>query len=91
MIHNTFLILFANDSNLFISGRDSDMMMKTLNAELKEISLWFTANKLNLNIKKTHFMNILVKIRLTPMYIDIDRESISENSKTKFLGIIIDN
>ena len=36
---NTFLILFADDSNLFISGRDGDLIMKTLNEELKEISI----------------------------------------------------
>ena len=66
MIHNTFPILFANDSNLFISGRDSDMMMKTLNAELKEISLWFKANKLNPNIKKTHFMIFSSKNKAHP-------------------------
>ena len=89
---NTFPILFADDSNLFISGRDSDLIMKTLNEELKEISLWLKANKLSLNIKKTHFMIFSSKNKAHPnVYINIDGETISENSKTKFLGVIIDN
>ena len=35
----TFPILFADDSNLFISGRDPDLIMRTMNNELKEISI----------------------------------------------------
>ena len=68
---NTFPILFADDSKLSISGRDSDLIMKTLNEELQEISIWLKANKLSLNIKKTHSWYFLVKIRLTQMYISI--------------------
>ena len=41
---NTFPILFADDSNIFISGRYSDLIMNTLNEELKEISIWLKAN-----------------------------------------------
>ena len=66
--------------------------MKTLNEELKEISIWLKANKLSLNIKKTHFMIFSSKNKAHPnVYINIDGEHISENSKTKFLGVIIDN
>ena len=53
-----FPILFADDSNLFISGRDPDLIMRTINNELKEISLWLKANKLSLNIKKNTFHDI---------------------------------
>ena len=75
---NTFPIFFADDSNLFISGRDSDLIMKTLNEELKEISLWLKANKLSLNIKKTHFMIFYSKNNAHPnVYINIDGETIS--------------
>ena len=64
--------------------------MKTLNEELKDISSWLKANTLSLNIKKTHFMIFFSKNKTQPnVYINV--ESISENSKTKFLGVIIDN
>ena len=80
----TFPILFADDSNLFISGNDADLIMKTLNTELKDISLWLKANKLSLNIKKTHFMIFSSKNKPHPdMNINIDGEIINETSKTK--------
>ena len=89
---NTLPILFADDSILFISGWDSDLIMKTLNEELKEIFTWLKANKLSLNIKKTHFMIFSSKNKTHPnVYINIDGESISENSKTTFFGVIFDN
>ena len=88
----TFPILFADNSNLFISGNDADLIMRTLNTELKEISLWLNANKLSLNIKKTHFMIFSSKNKPQPnMNINIDGEVINETSKTKFRGVIIDN
>ena len=88
----TFPILFADDSNLFIGGNDADLTMETLNTELKEISIWLKANKLTLNIKKTHFMIFSSKNKPHPdMNINIDGEIINETSKTKFLGVIIDN
>ena len=88
----TFPILFADDSNLFISGRDPDLIMRTMNNELKEISLWLKANKLSLNIKKTHFTIFSSKNKPHPnICINIDGETINETAKTKFLGVIIDN
>ena len=88
----TFPILFADDSNLFISGRDPDLIMRTMNNELKEISLWLKANKLSFNIKKTHFMIFSSKNKPHPnRCINIDGETINETAKTKFLGVIIDN
>ena len=54
-------ISFADDSNLFIGGRDHDSIMRTMNNELKEISLWLKANKLSLNIKKTYFVTFSSK------------------------------
>ena len=88
----TFPILFADDSNLFISGRDPDLIMRTMNNELKELSLWLKANKLSLNIKKTHFMIFSSKNKPHPnICINIDGETINETAKTKFLGVIIDN
>ena len=66
--------------------------MRTLNPEINEISLWLKANNLYLNIKKTHFMIFSSKNKPHPnMNINIDGEIINEKSRTKFLGVIIDN
>ena len=52
----TFPVLFADDSNLFLSGKDTDQVQQMINDELKDIVIWLRANKLSLNISKTHYM-----------------------------------
>ena len=49
-------ILFADDTNLFFSHKYADVLVKTMNQELPKITSWLSANKLSLNVKKTHFM-----------------------------------
>ena len=49
-------ILFADDTNLFISLKDPDFLISTLNCELIKLSKWFRANRLSLNLTKTNFM-----------------------------------
>ena len=84
--------LFADDTNLFISGRNLNEMVMELNNELTEISSWLKVNKLSLNIKKTHFM-LFSSRRRTEDYqkICIDNNEIKEVEHTKFLGVYIDN
>ena len=47
--------MFADDTNLFNSGINVDELFSDMNCELNEISLWFKANKLSLNLTKTKF------------------------------------
>ena len=49
---HTMPILFADDANLFSSGKDIRTLENNINNELLNISLWFKVNKLSLNIKK---------------------------------------
>ena len=51
-----FSILFADDSNLFLSGKDPNQLIKSMNEELVHIVKWLQVNKLSVNLKKTHFM-----------------------------------
>ena len=46
------LILFADDTNVFVSHKDKDCLTNILNAELNKLSLWFRANRLSLNLKE---------------------------------------
>ena len=84
-------IFFADDSNLFINGKDATKIESDLNEILNNISEWLKINKLSLNVKKTHFM-IFSKARVKPsVNLKIDNENLSEVEKTKFLGVMIDN
>ena len=55
------LILFADDTIVFVSHKDEDCLTNILNAELNKLSKWFRANRLSLNLKKTKFINIVFK------------------------------
>ena len=48
-------ILFADDTNLFHSGKDPIQLISTTNIELTKIADWF-AIRLSLNLTKTHYL-----------------------------------
>ena len=47
--------MFADDTNLFLSDTNVDDLFSDINCELNEISLWFKANKLSLNLTKMKY------------------------------------
>ena len=52
-VSNTlFLILFADNSNAFIKGKNINQIIHQLNDELHKLTEWFVANRLTLNLKK---------------------------------------
>ena len=48
-------IMFADDTNLFFSHSDINILFEKINKELTNVSNWFNANKLSLNVQKTKF------------------------------------
>ena len=84
-------ILFADDTNLFINGKDIFVFHDVLNKELANISEWLNVNKLSLSINKTQFM-VFSRRKITPPKIDIeiDNQSVMETDLSKFLGVYID-
>ena len=48
-------IIFADNTNLFCSGKDIHLLCNTAKNELSNISHWFNSNKLSLNADKTKF------------------------------------
>ena len=53
---HTFTILFADDTNLFSSGKEIKTLETNINNELSHTSIGLKVNKLSLNIKKIHYM-----------------------------------
>jgi hypothetical protein len=45
-------IMFADDTNIFISGKNLDEIVPLINKELCKVNSWFCANLLSLNVKK---------------------------------------
>ena len=85
-------ILFANDTNLFLSHKNLQYLTDQANHELIKLSLWPTANKLWINLKKNNFM-ILTKTKkkypIIPKIFPNDYE-IDFVNHTSFLGVILD-
>ena len=78
------LALFQDDTNLFWSDSEIRAVFETGNQELGQISYWFLANKLSLNLEKTKYM---LFYKLT------DQENgkiIERENSFKFLGAILD-
>ena len=85
-------ILFADDTNLFYKGNKMEDLVKIINGELENISLWLKINKLSLNIKKPHFIMFQKgKSTMSIPDITIDNQPIDKVEKTKFRGVVIDS
>lgn len=87
--------MFADDTNLFFSGRKISNLVSTVNSELDKINTWFKLNKLSLNVKKTNFImfaskrNSSINSSLNTLEIKIDNSKIEQVHSSKFLGVII--
>ena len=88
-------IMFADDINLFCSGKHIKTLFQTANIELEKIAIWFQANKLSLNESKTKFTlfhkswdkdNLSLKLQI----LKINNFEIKRTTSVKFLGIMVD-
>ncbi len=84
--------LFADDTNLYYESDDLIELEKTMNKELKLLSLWLNVNRLALNISKTNF--IIFRGYRKPYAHNVtllmNKKAIEQKSHVKYLGILID-
>ena len=91
--HLTYLqcIQFADDTTLYLGHHNISYLTYMVEQDLENISDWFRANKLTLNVSKT---TCLVfgkgQTRLTEA-LSINGEQMKVTNSTKFLGVWIDN
>lgn len=85
------LILFADDTNIFLSGSDYASICNIINVELSKLNVWFCVNKLSLNISKTNYISFGKKPVPVDFNIIINDMPIERVYSTKFLGVIIDH
>ena len=90
--------LFADDTNILASSDDPTELESNMNMEFKNVKLWCDANKLSINLKKTHFMLIKsAQKRLSiPFHIaitdhDDNNYSLEQKDHVKYLGVMIDD
>ena len=83
-------ILFADDSSIFFSHKDAQVLVQTVNSELRNITSWIHANKLSLNLTKTNYMIYSNSLKMLPGDIMFNGVLIDRVTSTKFLGLYID-
>ena len=83
------LILFADNTNVFVCHEDKDCLTNILNAELNKLSIWLRANRLSLNLKKTKFI-IFKPCQKVQIKLLINGQKIDQIKETVFLGVIMD-
>lgn len=87
------LALYADDTNIFLSGYELQDMEMTFNAELARLHDWFKTNRLSLNTSKTHAMLFTLNSSLQSITLNlkIDSTAINTTTQCKFLGIYFDH
>jgi hypothetical protein len=86
-------ILFADDSNAFLSHSSYEQLISVANRELAGASDWFRANKLTLNLTKTNYIIFRSNKKLIPSSesrLKIEDIIIPQVDSTKFLGVFVD-
>lgn len=85
-------LIFADDTNLFITGKDPEMLITTLNQELERLTQWTNSNKLSLNSEKTKYI-VFTKPRKTFAILTqlrLNNDVIARLKQVNFLGLFID-
>ena len=89
------LILFADDTDIFLHRSDLNILQSMSNVELDKLSEWFKSNRLSLNIKKTNHILFSAKFKCKQQLINsftaqIDGKTIDCVENATFLGVYID-
>ena len=85
-------LLFADDTNLFYSRRNPEILNQIANQKMCKVANWLRTNIFFLNISKTHFIIFKTENKEKPsnFEIKINKETFEQVNSTKFLGLIIE-
>jgi hypothetical protein len=85
-------VLFADDTNILLSGKNMSNLQCKINKVMTELQMWFKLNNLVVNSEKTMAVpfHTLQNKRAVLPHIKFYGRDIRYNTGTKFLGIYID-
>ena len=83
--------LFADDTNIFMDGKNSTDIEQIINPELDKLANWLNANKLSLNLTKSKYM-IISSSRKEKLECNLllNNNPLDETNCIKYLGVYID-
>ena len=64
-------ILFADDTDIFLSDKFIDYCFEIFNNELIKVSEWFNANKLSINLKKQDILCLAEGTSIAKMFLQL--------------------
>ena len=87
------LIYFADDTTVFLSSKCINDLYKNMNSDLDDLTNWFKANRLALNVNKSNCMLFQPNGNQNTLghTLNIGVDPIEHTLNCKFLGIFIDN
>jgi len=89
---NLLPIIFADDTNVFYSGRNLAECVQRINSEMTGLLKWIQSNKLSLNVEKTQYIIFSKrKLQADQLTVSINGELIKRVDSFRFLGVIIDD
>ena len=83
-------INFKVSFHLFTNDTVSFHLFKNVNVALNNISNWLKANKLTLNVKKSHLFIFNINNNKMQIKLFIDKEELKQKHTAKYLGIFFD-
>ena len=89
-------VLFADDTNIFVVGRNADDVYDKANTILQSVCRYMKANELHINMSKCCYMHFRPKKRLfkdgevSNRTLQIMGVPVKHEKSTRFLGVIID-
>ena len=81
--------LFADDTAVLIKGKHIEQLQMKINVLVPKIAEWFQANRLSINVSKTHYQ-IYTMSRSTDLDIYFDGTKIERKTCVKYLGVYVD-
>ena len=91
-LDNSNSIQFADDTTVYISGKNKPALYAQMNGELNILTDWFYSNKLSLNVSKTNYMffSNSQEHSATDQQLKMANVTIDRTNCFKLLGLYID-
>ena len=98
---NGTFVLFADDTNIFVTGRDENEVYSKAQSVLNDIYAYMNSNLLHINMSKTVYMYFRPKMNHTERqtcarariekFLKLSKYTLKRVTKAKFLGVMIDD
>ncbi len=92
-VKNSSCNLYADDSIIYLSDNDSNVVQNKLQADLNNVFNWLKRNRLSINTKKSGVMSVHKGKKFVnndDLSLYLDNDTLTNNEYVKYLGVQID-